>query len=142
MGSHPKSNYPARNCLGRSGAGEWNRYLSLQTPVPATLRQSYAAHWQALQADNAALRAVVNGQLVSVPETFYDDFILREIAAEQEEFQEAMVIGRVLGKYRLGISDGWIAYRIEEMIHRGALEIVSEAEKDSLSYRRILRKTR
>ncbi|MCI9625161.1 MAG: DUF1835 domain-containing protein [Clostridia bacterium] len=127
---------------GEVAPEEWGRYLPLQRPVPAVLRQSYAAHWQTLQTDNAALRAVINGQLVSVPEPFYDDFILREIASEQEEFQEAMVIGRILGKYRLGISDGWIAYRIEEMIRHGILEIVSEAEKDSLSYRRILRKTR
>lgn len=125
---------------GEIAPAEWGRYLSLQAPVPAALLQSYAAHWQTLQADNAALRAVVNGQLASVPETFYDDFILREIAAEQEEFQEAMVIGRVLGKYQLGISDSWIAYRIEEMIQRGSLEVVSEAEDGSLSYRRRLKK--
>lgn len=61
--------------------------------MPTALINGYAYSWQTLQRENAPLRAVLNGQLVSVPETLYDDFILREIAAEQDEFREANVIG-------------------------------------------------
>ncbi len=73
---------------------------------------------------------------------FYDDFILREIEAEGEKFRETVVIGRVLGKYQLGISggDGWLALRIEEMICAGRLEIVRAADGDVPTYRRILKK--
>lgn len=125
---------------GEVAPGEWHRYVSLQKPAPPLFRKSCAAHWQTLQQENAALRAVLNGQLVSVPETFYDDFILREIAAERETFQEAAVIGRILSKYRLGISDMWIALRIEELVRIGKLEVVSEVEKGGLCYRRTLKK--
>ncbi|MGE4277714.1 MAG: DUF3658 domain-containing protein [Lawsonibacter sp.] len=129
----------------KSGWGEvepegWHRYLPLETPVPAAFRQSCALDWQVLQGENAPLRAMLNGRLVSVPDTLYDDFILREIAAEDDEFQEAGVIGRVLGKYQLGIGDAWVALRIEEMLQAGALEAVSAAEEDMPIYHRRLRK--
>ena len=62
---------------------------------------------------------MLNGRLVSVPETLYDGFITREIAAAADEFHEANLIGRILGKYELGIGDAWVAHRIECMIKAG-----------------------
>lgn len=67
--------------------------------------QSCVSRWQELQAENAPLRAMLNGQLVSTSEKLYDEFILREIESEGEEFQEAKIVGRVLAKYQLGIGD-------------------------------------
>lgn len=83
----------------------------------------------------------VHGHLVSVSEEFYDNFILREIEAEEEQFSEATIIGRILGKYRLGIGDYWIAFRIEEMIHAGKLEALTTASKDMPSYHRLLKRS-
>ncbi|KUO74967.1 MAG: hypothetical protein APF81_12445 [Desulfosporosinus sp. BRH_c37] len=120
--------------------GEWHRYLALQKPVLPVFEQSCASHWQELQRENAPLRATLNGQLISAQETLYDGFILREIAAEGEEFQEANVIGRVLGKYQLGIGDYWVAFRIKEMIHAGKLEVVSTVAEDMPVYHRVLKK--
>ncbi len=120
--------------------GDWHKYVAAQRLVPPAFCRSCAEHWHTLQKENAPLRAVLNGQLVSASETLYDDFIGREIAAAEETFQEAMVIGRVLGKYMLRISDAWVALRIEEMIRAGELEAVTEADKDSPIYHRILKK--
>jgi len=133
------------NIVQRSGWNEvvpeeWHRCLALQKPIPPVFLQCCASHWYELQKENAPLRTVLNGQLVSVSEKLYDDFILREIAAEGEEFQEAMIIGRVLGKYQLGISDSLVAVRIEEMIHAGKFEIVSAVTQNMPSYRRVLKK--
>lgn len=125
---------------GEVAAGEWHRYLALQKSATMVFCQSCASHWRALQKENAPLRAMLNGQLVSAPETFYDDFIIREIAEEGDEFQEAMIVGRVLLKYHLGISDSWVALRIEEMILARKLEPVSELIEDSPIYHRILKK--
>lgn len=119
---------------------EWQRYLALQKPVLPVFRQSCAAHWQELQEENAPLRAMLNGQLVSASETLYDTFIIREIEAEDEEFHEARMIGRVLGKYQLGIGDFWVALRIEEMIHAGTLAAVSAIAEDMPIYHRVLKK--
>ena len=51
-----------------------------------------------------------------------------------------MVIGRVLGKYHLGIGDAWVALRIEEMIRAGMFETISDADEDAPIYHRMLRK--
>jgi len=51
-----------------------------------------------------------------------------------------VVIGRVLGKYRPGIGDSWIALRIEEMIRAGKLEALTKANKDMPTYHRLLKK--
>lgn len=99
-----------------------------------------ANHWKQLQQDNAPLRAVLNGRLVSASESLYDPYILQEIAIQNSEFSEAAVIGGVLGKYRLGIGDGWVAMRIEQFIRDGFLAPVTQAAPGAPSYRRTLRK--
>lgn len=96
--------------------------------------------WQQLKRENASLRAVVNRQIVSVPDTFYDPFIFQELDAQEDEFMEAMLIGRVLGKYSLGIGDGLIAMRIEQFIKEGKLEVITHAKPQDPSYHRMLRK--
>ena len=135
-----KGNIVQKSGWGEVAPGEWHRYLALQKPVLQVFEQSCASHWQELQRENAPLRATLNGQLISAQETLYDGFILREIAAEGEEFQEANVIGRVLGKYQLGIGDYWVAFRIKEMIHAGKLEVVSTVAEDMPVYHRVLKK--
>lgn len=125
---------------GEVAAEEWNRYLSWQKPIPTVLCRSFAADWRELQKENYPLRAEINGRLVSAPENLYDEVIIREIASEENEFHEARLIGRILGKYRLGIGDGFIALRLEKMIADGTLEIVSEAEEGAARYCRLLRK--
>ncbi|MCI8497372.1 MAG: DUF1835 domain-containing protein [Clostridiales bacterium] len=131
-----------KNGFGEVSPAEWSRYLALQTSAPAGYCRSCALHWRMLQAENAPLRASLNGRLVSMPESFYDDFILREIAEEEDTFSQALVIGRMLGKYQLGISDSFVALRMEAMIQAGILEAVTDAEGDAPSYHRILRKRR
>ena len=119
---------------------EWYGLLSLETSLPDAQRRYYVAVWQALVQENAPLRAVVNGELRSVPESLYDSCIFRELAAAEVEFYEAAVIGSVLGRYQLRISDLFIHTRIEKMVRSGALEALTQPE-DGCPYRRTLRKT-
>lgn len=135
-----KGNIVRKKSWSEVAPKEWQRYISLQKTVLPIFIQSCASRWQELQAESAPLRAVLNGQLVSISEKLYDDFILHEIAAEGEEFHEAMIIGRVLGKYQIGIGDSWVALRIEEMIHAGKFEAVNACEKDMPIYHRVLKK--
>lgn len=128
------------NSWGDIAPGQWRRFLSWQTPAPTAFCRACAGIWRTLQAENAPLRAVLNGRLVSMPETLYDSFITREIAAQEGTFREARLIGSVLGKYQLSIGDAWIALRIEEMIRAGRLEAMTQASPDVPAYHRILRK--
>lgn len=51
-----------------------------------------------------------------------------------------MIVGRMLCKYQLGISDSWVAFHIEKMIHAGKLEDVYAVTKDIPVYHRVLKK--
>lgn len=119
---------------------QWGYLAKSGKKIPANYMHALSFRWQQLKRENASLRAVVNGQLVSVPDTFYDPFILRELEVQENEFMEAVLIGKVLGKYSLGIGDGLIALRIEQFIKEGKLEVITQAEPQDPSYHRMLRK--
>lgn len=125
---------------GEISPGEWYRYTNFSEATTSVFRQYCASEWRTLQKENAPLRAVLNGQLHSVSETIYDAFISREIDAQDDEFQEAIVIGNVLGKYQLGIGGAWVAHRIEKMIDEGKLSVISTPIKNGPIYHRQLRK--
>lgn len=118
----------------------WAAHLPLQREAPAALLVAAALRWHTLLEENAPLRGAVNGRLQSLPVDFYDHFIRREIETQPEEFLQAVVIGRVLGNYQLGISDGWVALRMEEMIAAGLLEPATQPPADGPRYHRRLRK--
>lgn len=128
------------NGWGEVSPGEWSTFLPLEQPMPPVLRRAAAARWRALQEENAPLRALVNGQPVSVPAGFYDSFIRQALAEVSEEFHEAKLIGNIMVRFQLGIGDGWIANRIETMVASGELEVVTPAPEDGPTYSRVLRK--
>jgi len=136
----------ADGCIVRyNGWGEVEPYrfgqmASRGKKLPTNYLRSLANHWRELQQENMTLRAVLNGRLVSVPESLYDTFILRELDALKDEFTEASLVGQVLGKYQLGIGDGWIALRIEQFIKDGILSPVTVPAPHDPIYRRILKK--
>ena len=104
------------------------------------LLRGLASRWVELQQENAMLRAVLNGKLVSTPESLYDTFVLREVEKQENEFTEARLIGQVLGKYQLGIGDAWIAPRIEQFIKDGLLIPITAPEQGTPIYHCILLK--
>lgn len=102
---------------------------------------AFAMVWRRLQAENAPLRAVVNGRIVSVPEAFYDSLIMQEFEHLPEEFVEAELVGNVLGHYPFGFGDSWVALRIEKMlIAPGLLIPITEPKPSDSIYRRIVKK--
>lgn len=123
-------------------AQEWSRMAELGQKLPLALCRAMAACWQQLRAQNAPLRAVLNGQPVSVQQDFYDFLILRELEAEPEEFSAAHFIGKLLGKYRLGLCDAFFALRLEQLVREGILQEVSSPALGAPVYHRVLRKAR
>lgn len=115
--------------------GEFYRFLTLETEITPAERRAIAMEWQELKRQNAPLRAVVNGKLMSVPEDFYDHLIRAHIP--QGEFKLAKLIGTIMNDNRIGVSDWWYAQRIKKMIKAKELEIISNNEFD---YEKILRK--
>ena len=119
---------------------EWEAFLPLAQEAPDLLLRAMQQTWRRLEEENAPLRAVVNGRLCSVPADFYDHFLWRELRARPEEFHQAQVIGTVLGRNQLGISDGWLALRMEEMIQKNILVPMTQPPEDGPRYHRVLRK--
>ena len=126
------------NGWGDIGPGQWGQYLSRQQRLSPAFFCACSTTWRQLQQENAPLRAMLNGQLVCMPETLYDPFLLRELDAMPSVFPMAHLIGRVLGKCQLAISDSWLALRIDKLIASGALEVIQPDPQGG--YRRTLKK--
>lgn len=120
---------------GEVAPGKFYQFLPLEAEISQLERKFIASEWVELQGQNAPIRAVVNGKLTSVAEDFYDYFIRLNIP--EEEFIMARLIGEVLGRHQLSVSDWWIAHRIRNMITNGELKVISDNEFD---YRKILKK--
>ena len=109
-------------------------------PLPAPALNALAGEWALLRGENGPLRAVVNGRLLSVPEDFYDGFVLEALRAQPEVFREAQAIGKLLGSLRPGVSDGFAAKRIEALVRRGLLKEVEGPRPGRPAYDRVLQK--
>lgn len=123
---------------GEVAPGKFHQFLPLEKQVSQLEKRIAGDHWHKLVAENAPLRAIINGKLISVPEDFYD-FIITENLPDND-FVMAQVIGKLLGEYSLGISDSWYAWRIDKMIEANKI-IVVENKDSSHPYRKVLKKT-
>lgn len=114
----------------------YQEYLAEERQITKTEICHFAECWKKLQKENGHLRAVVNGEVLSVPRNFYDHLIMNKV--EKDPKTVARVIGDVIVDYWLGVSPVWYEYRINELIRQGEIEIV----KDDLevSGRRLVRK--
>ena len=118
----------------------FGEFANKSKKMPYNIIIHMAEHWRALRKENASLRAVINGKLVSVSENIYDKYILYEIDLQPPEFYEASVIGSVISKYQFGIGDDFIARRIEKFIGDGTLEFTGNKSGSGRIYNCILRK--
>jgi hypothetical protein len=112
---------------GEISPEDMGKYTEYEQPVSPGQRIVYATSWSGLARENAPLRAVVNGTLMGVPEDFYD-FTLRANIPDGE-FRIAQLIGRTLG-LTPGIGDLWLYLRVEAMLQKGELVMVSPAGDD------------
>lgn len=81
-----------------------------------------ASKWALLKIENAQLRVVENGSVVSADISYYDDFIRKEFP--KDTCKIAYIIGCALGKQKILTGDVFIAKRIQEFIRCGELKII------------------
>ncbi|MEA5002764.1 MAG: DUF3658 domain-containing protein [Christensenella sp.] len=122
---------------GEVEPGKFSSFLPLEKKLLPCEKRTLAIMWCDLIQENAPLRALVNGHLLSVPETFYDHLILNN--APDGDFRMIWLVGKLLGEYQLGISDSWYVARLRAMIREGRFALVGHADK-SHPYGEILRK--
>lgn len=124
---------------GEVEPSQWYRYLEYAQDKTREY-WGYAQQWWNLKRENSSLRAVLNGKVRSVEEDIYDKYIWDEIDFEDEEFIQASVIGKVLGRYQLGIGDAFVALRMEKFIESEILQVVPKTSRGPAMYHRKLRK--
>lgn len=118
---------------------EWHLHFKTEKMMPS-FKTLCITNWRRLKADNASVRAMLNGMIHSLPEDIYDSFIIKEIKHMDTQFRQALVIGSVVGKYQLCVGDAFIAHRIEKMIEKGLLTVVQNAEINMPTYHRIVKR--
>ncbi len=123
---------------GEISPGQFYSFLSWERDLNNTKKCIQANLWEDLKKENAPLRALINGKLLSVPEDFYDHLLIKNIP--EGEFIMARLIGEVLGKYQLGVSDAWYARRIRKMIKDNRLKVVGDKDPEH-PYGKVLMKT-
>ncbi len=111
---------------GDVAADEFAGYLPHEHLLSHNEQRRFAQLWNELRTYNSPLRAVINGRLCGVPESFYDFLIWRHLTTEP--VKEARLIGNLLGTYQLGISDTWYAKRIDAFIAEGKIEVLEDCE--------------
>lgn len=108
---------------------ELSKYAASGTegPLSRLMHGFFADIWSTLSRENAPLRVVMNGTMMSVPENFYD-FALRARMPDGD-FRVAQLIGKTLANLP-GAGDRWFFLRISAMIRSGELVVVQEATDD------------
>jgi len=104
--------------MGEVPSEQFGAFVKYEEQVSLPQRRMYASHWGDLVRENAPLRAVVNGQLMGVPENFYD-FVLRNNLPDGD-FKVAWVIGKALNQMP-GVGDRWLYLRTHAMVQSGEL---------------------
>ncbi len=103
---------------------ELGRHSLKETSLSPTFLRAASLRWRQLQEENAPLRAVVNGRILSVPEDFYDPFLLRE-AVRQGETTVGKLLGGALQNLP-GVGDFLLAQRVRALLNDGKLRMVKE----------------
>lgn len=100
--------------------------------IPEGTIKACADKWKKLRYENAPLRVVLGGDIISAPANFYDFLILRYL---DSPMKEAVLIGKILCANRIGVGDYWYAKRIEQFIEKGKIRVV---EDDKSRYNRLI----
>lgn len=129
----PKYEIQEGRVIEHSSWGEINpldyyKYGKYEQELPKEMIDALAWKWCELKKENAPLRAVINGKVVSVEEDFYDSFIRQ--AFPSEESTVIRMIGEIIANQPLFLSDSFIANRIKTMLANGELVYRQELKHD------------
>lgn len=124
-----------------AGPGEWGRFVPQAQAVTPLLCRVLAKEWRRLEAEDAPLRAVVNGQPVSVAADFFDPFLRRALAKLPATFRGGELISQMIVDYPNVSRDGLVWLRMQALIADGTLEQLAEPRPDCPRYDCLLRQT-
>ncbi|MFF2448823.1 DUF1835 domain-containing protein [Neobacillus sp. NPDC058068] len=92
-------------------------------------KEDYENEWISLSENQETLRIWRNGRIVSVPEDYYDPFIIRKAKKlhrrqDTKDFMKsARLIGEVLGHLDQYVGDEFLEYRLRKLIEKGVFDV-------------------
>lgn len=110
--------------------------MTFEKSISALEKRTASDCWEALKKENAPLRAIVNGKLISVPEDFYDFLIIQNLP--NNEFTQGQLIAKLITEYDLIVTDRWYELRMDKLIQENKLTIIKNSGN---IYERILKRT-
>jgi hypothetical protein len=102
-----------------------NRLWDLAAPLQPTERLRYREHWGQLLVENAPLRVLDGGELVSVPISFFDEMLVSLVTDHWQHVSR--IVGNALafeiddGIVQIGID--FLSSRLDALAKNGRLEI-------------------
>lgn len=116
------------NILRYRGWGEvepqlYGTFLERERVLSGREKNDLAHRWQLLREENAPLRVVEDGAVISVGENYYDDRIRKEFPGAP--CKVGRVIAGALTRQGILTGDVFVAKRVQEFIRSGELRVVS-----------------
>lgn len=99
-------------------------------PLSSHMKKKYINNWIQLLNDNGNLRIRRNRQIETVPEEFFDETIisfavkiskLKEYEKHNGFFPAMRLVGEIVGRQKQKVSDVFIEWRIQKLIHSNFL---------------------
>ncbi len=100
-------------------------YLPAERPIEESERHWIEKAWKDLCSQEWNLRANVNGELVGVPESFYDSGI-RAFIPRSVGFKSSRIIGDYLASIPSGLDPDIVEWRLSVILHSSEFETVGE----------------
>lgn len=113
--------------------GRFFEALSLEKFLSKEQIMAYADRWKQLQKENAPMRLMVSGNLVSLPEEFLDSFIYRAIDKLPETFTIARLVGDTMGESEIMVGDSPLFERVMHIIEKGDLVVTEECKEKPMA---------
>lgn len=95
-------------------------FIKLKRKIELKEYDTLLNEWDSLKKDNEILRIFKDGKIKSVKDDYFDIDILKY--TEKEFKKSARIVGSVMGFNEIQISDGYIFWRIKELIKSGMIE--------------------
>ncbi len=111
---------------GELGPEYWFDTLRLERMMSEAEIRACSNRWKELRKENAYLRLMVGGNLISLNEGFLDGFIRDSLSRMPETFKIAQLVGTVMGECGLMLGDMPVFEGVYRLIQRGELELMEE----------------
>ncbi|MBE3570179.1 MAG: DUF1835 domain-containing protein [Bacillales bacterium] len=105
-----------------------------KAPLSQLERERFEQEWLSLSENGEALRIWRNGRILSVPEDYYDQYIInraKKLHSKQKTndfMKSARLIGEVLGHLEQYVGDEFLEYRLRRLIEKGVFEMKGSLE--------------